>query len=195
MPPVYVLIGGLSSRFGRDKATHPVEGDPWAVHVGRRLAGDGRFTLVGESRGAHLPTDIPRIEDSPLSAGPLAGMLAAIEDRRKRLGEGPLVVASCDLVRPRQEWLTPLLKAHEDDDSLEIAAYQAQGRWQPFPSVLHTRWEIDLRNRLRGEDKSCQSAYSVASSAGIEWSGPGLSPPQANTIETLTELLSTDATS
>ncbi|MEN0111992.1 MAG: NTP transferase domain-containing protein, partial [Planctomycetota bacterium] len=134
--PVYVLTGGASSRFGADKANHPIDGEPWAVHVGRRLAPDGSFTLVGDV--AVDASGVRRIVEGCPGFGPLGGVTAACRDRFEASGDGWLVVASCDLVRPTRDWLTPLRDA--TTATALAVAYRDRERWQPMPLIAHTRW-------------------------------------------------------
>lgn len=186
-PPVYVLVGGRSTRFGADKATHTVDGEPWALHVGRRLAeSDAEITLVGVLIDAGELAGVRRIEDSPKAQGPLAGVLAALEDR----GEGLLTLASCDLVRPEAGWLTPLLAAHADSPArektaIEIAAYRAAGRWQPFPSVVDAGWAGRLGQLIGSGVGSLQQALDESRTTALAWSGEEFGPPQANSPEAL----------
>lgn len=179
LPPVYVLIGGQSTRFGVDKATYEVDGEPWALHVGRRLAAsDAEITLVGTLHEPDPLAALRRIDDSPACEGPLAGVLAALEDR----GTGLLTLASCDLLRPKAEWLKPLLLAHAENKGLDAAAYHAADRWQPFPSVVNAAWA--KRVSLNG-GRSLQSAYDAANTLAIPWEHDPNGPPQANTPEEL----------
>jgi len=188
--PVYVLVGGGSRRFGVAKATHVVDGEPWALHVGRRLArDDAAITLVGEFASAAELDLVRRIADSPRVAGPLGGLLAALEDR----GDGLLTLASCDLVRPDPAWLKPLLTQHATDPTLHVAAYTASERWQPFPSVVHTRWLPQLARVVEAGARSFQSVFEAAITAGVGW--PGEAVPQANTPEQLHDLLACDSRS
>lgn len=182
--PVYVLVGGASRRFGADKATTLVDGDPWALHVGQRLAAPGaEIVLVGKSSGSF--GGVRRIDDAPEVAGPLAGVLAALADR----GDGLLALASCDLVRPERDWLAPLVALHEADATLGVAAYRTPDRWQPFPSVAHPRWLATLAEQAATGVGSLQAALDSAKSAAITWPGATEGPPQANTPETLREQL------
>ena len=181
MLPVYVLIGGDSSRFGADKATYPVEGAPWARHVADRLAIDGDATLVGSIADPSPLAGFRILPDAEPGAGPLAGVAAALADRRERLGEGLLVLASCDLVRPEAAWLDPLIAAHDSDRHLDAAAYYAEKRWQPFPAVLHTRWLPKIAAGARSETASFQRVFETSRCCAIDWAGGGAGPPQANT--------------
>ncbi|MEM6654730.1 MAG: NTP transferase domain-containing protein [Planctomycetota bacterium] len=187
MLPVYVMIGGSSRRFGREKAIEPVDGQPWAMHVGTRLASEGSpIVLVG---GRKRTVEAARwVSDEPSLEGPLGGLRAALNDRMRQYGPGLLVFASCDLVRPRAEWLTPLVEAHRDTQHpVSVAAYRTAGRWQPFPSVLHTR----LAALLKARDAAFCSLQEVFDGAdNIEHTWPTESgPPQANTQDELRRLL------
>lgn len=185
-PPVYVLVGGKSERFGTDKATYEVDGEPWALHVGRRLAAsDAEITLVGSLADPGPLAGIRRIKDSKRCCGPLAGVLAALEDRR----HGLLTLASCDLVRPETDWLAPLLAAHATNNQLDAAVYRAADRWQPFPSVVHSHWQEWLGELVESGVGSLQAALSEANAAGVPWTGQEAGPPQANTPERLGAIL------
>lgn len=187
--PVYVLIGGASRRFGADKATHHVDGEPWARHVGRRLAKPSDpVLLVGDRPAGDALADSVVIPDTPGVPGPLGGLLAALADREARWGAGLLCLASCDLVRPERAWLGPLLHSHQAREDLDVAAYHAADRWQPFPSVVHTRW-IEKLVTMSGEGvRSLQIALQRSDSVATTWSA-GLGPPQANSPEELARRL------
>ena len=189
MLPVYVLVGGGSSRFGADKATHPVDGEPWAQHVAGRLAYGGDATLVGTFKNCEPLAGFRMIPDATPGVGPLAGAAAALADRRERLGEGLLVLASCDLVRPEAAWLDSLVAAHEADPHLDAAAYFTEERWQPFPSVLHTRWLPKIAAATRSEKASFQRVFEASRCCAVEWTGGGAGPPQANSLEELASRL------
>lgn len=183
-PPVYVLVGGKSSRFGEPKATHPVDGEPWALHVGRRLAADpADIVLVGDLEPSSTLDGVRRITDSELVDGPLGGLLAALADR----GDGLLTLASCDLVRPEPAWIEPLLQQHTADPSLAVAAYATGDLWQPFPCVAHTRWLAPLLAAVREGARSFQQAFASATAAKV--SMPVGEFPHANTAERLNAIL------
>ncbi len=186
MLPLYILTGGASRRFGCDKASYLIEGIPWARHVASRLAINGDSTLVGKLSGPPI-TGIRIIADAGVGKGPLSGVLAALVDRRERLGPGLLVIASCDLVRPDAAWLGPLIACHEHATTIDVAAYQAAGRWQPFPCVAHSRWGNPLRRLLVEGERSWQGALGVSRTAAVPWKISPAGPPQANTPHELAQ--------
>jgi molybdopterin-guanine dinucleotide biosynthesis protein A len=187
--PVYVLVGGASSRFGADKATTLVDGEPWALHVGRRLAAPrAEIVLVGTTPAGAFESH-RRIDDTKGVLGPLAGVLAALNDRLDNYGDGLLALASCDLVRPERGWLEPLEKRFADAEFINVAAYLAADRWQPFPSVAHTRWLGPLCEQAAAGTRSLQAALDGSHAAAVTWDGAAGGPPQANSPAELQEQL------
>ncbi len=183
--PVYVLVGGASQRFGADKATTVVDGEPWALHVGRRLATEGgEIVLVGRTPGGAFD-GLRRVDDLEGLSGPLAGILAALRDRLDKYGVGLLAFASCDLVRPERVWLEPLVAEFAGSGALDIAAYRAADRWQPFPSVAHTRWLPALSEQAAAGTRSLQAALDGANATAIDWTLGNEGPPQANSVAEL----------
>jgi molybdopterin-guanine dinucleotide biosynthesis protein A len=108
-----------------------------------------------------------------------------LQDRREKHGDGLLVLASCDLVRPERAWRAPLVAEFDSGQLLHIAAYHAADRWQPFPSVAHTRWLAPLREQVAAGIRSMQAAFDRTKSAAVTWRGASGGPPQANTVEAL----------
>ena len=84
-----ILAGGLSSRFGSDKALFPIDGRPLALHIAERLAEAGlEPVLVGRHvRRLGIPELLE--EDRP-SRHPLWGVAAG-------LAGGPALFCPCDL--------------------------------------------------------------------------------------------------
>lgn len=223
--PLYVLVGGASRRFGTDKAIHPRDGVPWALHVGQNFAGwlqndqaenlakafpfvVPEIVLVG-NLSADAASDsqlasLRNIPDAVANAGPFGGLLAAVKDRQAEHGAGLLAIASCDLVNPEPSWLFPLVDTHQENPSLDVAAYSDQlaegdslkkiSRWQPFPSVAHTRWIQTLNGVAESQDYSLQRLYQKSIHWRVTWQQKSTTaisttaPPQANTRSELEKL-------
>ncbi len=194
--PLYLLIGGESRRFGCDKASHSLQGTPWVEKTASGLAACAQtqttlaqVTLVGQLRSTDKLADFRVIEDRRPGIGPLGGVLASLLDRREQRGEGLLSIASCDLVDPEASWLQPLIEAFADNPSLEVAAYQAADRWQPFPMIAHTRWTRRLEQQITQGDGSLQQALRNSVAHAVPWPHGEAGPPQANTPDALRRLL------
>jgi molybdopterin-guanine dinucleotide biosynthesis protein A len=101
----YILVGGKSSRFGRDKALVEVGGRPLALRVVDALSPvTGTVTLVGApEKYRHLGLRV--IPDLLADFGPLAGILAALDDSQRAWN----LLLACDMPRVTAGFLTFLL--------------------------------------------------------------------------------------
>jgi molybdopterin-guanine dinucleotide biosynthesis protein A len=100
MPPLiddinaFVVAGGKSRRFGRDKALFPVEGVPLIERV-LSVLGEvfTDIAIIADDCGRFADFDIPCHPDIVKGWGPLGGILTALHHARPR---GCFVVA-CDM--------------------------------------------------------------------------------------------------
>lgn len=73
-----ILVGGQSSRMGKDKAMLPVGGKPMAMLLAERFAAAGFDTAVSVDRAGRFPlTGLFEIEDAFPGQGPLNGLYGA----------------------------------------------------------------------------------------------------------------------
>lgn len=85
-----LLTGGASRRLGRDKATLPVGGESLAVRSARVLAA---VCDPAVEAGPGV-SGLPAVQEDPPFAGPLAGLLAAVD---AHLLDAPVLLLACDL--------------------------------------------------------------------------------------------------
>ncbi len=157
--PFYVLAGGRSSRFGGDKATAPVAGRPQLLNLIAQLTGQGHpVHVVADRVDRYRDLDVPCVEDAVPGAGPLAGLVAALEHRLNHYGPGWLWLVPCDQYVWNPAWESPLL-ARTVRDCLVVCygrvsqeraggdippdaeAPEGTGRsltWEPLPGMYHT---------------------------------------------------------
>jgi molybdopterin-guanine dinucleotide biosynthesis protein A len=130
--PVYILAGGKSTRFGRDKARELIDGRPLLVHAARSLEPVARRIIVIADRpGKYSDLGFKTIADRQPGLGPLGGLQAALSDCR----EGWLLCASCDRIGVRPEWLQALFAGMANG----AKAVLFRGRvWQPMPALYNT---------------------------------------------------------
>ncbi|UCH09752.1 MAG: molybdenum cofactor guanylyltransferase [Fidelibacterota bacterium] len=75
----FILAGGDSSRFGRSKALHPIEGVPMILRIYRLLkAAFPEVTVVSKSPESYAKLNLPTLIDSFSFQAPLAGVLSAL---------------------------------------------------------------------------------------------------------------------
>ncbi|HXN63828.1 MAG TPA: molybdenum cofactor guanylyltransferase [Candidatus Acidoferrales bacterium] len=106
MPPFpnlegFVLVGGKSSRMGRDKALLEVAGRPLVARMADLLAPIvSRVTLVGNPQH-YAQFGLPVAADSWPGEGPLGGMVTALDAARAPW----CVIVACDLPFLTADWL------------------------------------------------------------------------------------------
>lgn len=136
----YILTGGKSSRLGTPK---------WKTALGGRRLVDivaaamapvvaPPITLVGDldddALGFRLIRDTMVGEKYPTTAGPLVGLLSAIEDSRNSW----IAVLACDLPFVRSELIASLVSLI-DDSADAIVPVQPDGRLQPLCAVYRKK--------------------------------------------------------
>jgi molybdopterin-guanine dinucleotide biosynthesis protein A len=131
----YVLVGGRSSRMGKDKALLPFGGITLGQYVADTAAAAvGKVTLVGDpERYGFL--GYPVLADRYPGEGPLGGILTALALSAE---EWNLVLA-CDMPAVSREFLIRLLEAAEASDADALTPAGPSGRPEPLCAVYHRR--------------------------------------------------------
>ncbi len=131
-----VLAGGRSSRFGGDKALHPVSGVPMAGRVYQALAMVIRDVRIGLS-DAQERNPVPGaavVVDDPPGTGPMGSLRAAL------LASDPrwVFAAACDLPGLSPSAVRSILEARSD--ALDaVVAVDPTGRLHPLTAAWHPR--------------------------------------------------------
>ncbi len=137
----FVLVGGRSSRMGRDKARLPVETHLLVEDVAAKVSCIAQsVVLVGHS---HLYRDlkIECLDDLRRACGPLAGIETALNSGR---GDVSLIVA-CDMPGLRLEWLEQLVTKASLEESDCVVCRDASGAVHPLCSA----WKTSCLPRVR----------------------------------------------
>jgi molybdopterin-guanine dinucleotide biosynthesis protein A len=127
----FVLVGGRSSRMGRDKARLPVESRLLVEDVAAKV----RFltcnvALIGEmQRYRDLPFEC--FDDLRPCQGPLAGIETALAAGR---GEWNLIVA-CDMPNLQTEWLAALIAETRKTEYDCIVLKDTKGKIHPLCGI------------------------------------------------------------
>jgi molybdopterin-guanine dinucleotide biosynthesis protein A len=127
----FVLVGGRSTRMGRDKALLPYRGVTLVQHVAVCVeAAAGSVALVGPPE-AYGALGYPVIPDVYPGQGPLSGIHAALGSSR---AEWSLIVA-CDMPSVTPEFLRSLLEAAEQEGGDCLLPCSPSGRPEPLCAV------------------------------------------------------------
>ena len=137
----YVLVGGKSSRLGQDKALIDWRGRPLAAHVAATVqSAAGSATLVGSvEKYRHLGHRV--IPDAVTGFGPLAGVLAALDDSTTSWN----LVAACDMPHLTQQFLEFLLAEAQGSAADVLLPVGADERPEPLCAV----YSATARNTIR----------------------------------------------
>jgi molybdenum cofactor guanylyltransferase len=134
--PCYVLAGGKSSRFGSDKARVLIQNIPNLLRLMRELEQqDHSVYVVTDQPDRYLDIGIRSITDSVPDCGPMAGLAASLKHRRQHLGEGWVLLNSCDQVAWKACWFQQLVESFAPKD---VAVVFCIDDLQPIPGLYHT---------------------------------------------------------
>ena len=107
----YVLAGGASTRFGRDKALVKIDGKSMLLRMCELLRGLGGDVRVVVTPGKHADLNVTTLADRWPGEGPLGGIITALHATAEtdNAGEWNLVVG-CDMPFLTCEWLSYLVE-------------------------------------------------------------------------------------
>ena len=126
-----MLVGGKSSRMGRDKALLPYRGGTLGNAVAEAVrAAAGNVALVGSVRLGY-----PIVPDVYPGEGPLGGILSALQNST---ADWNLIVA-CDMPGLKVEFLGQLLDIAERSEGDVLIPIGPSGRQEPLCAVYHRR--------------------------------------------------------
>jgi molybdopterin-guanine dinucleotide biosynthesis protein A len=124
----YVLVGGASSRFGRDKALVEFGGKPMLMRMRDVLMGvTSEVAIIGdpESYGSF---GSPCVADRWPGEGPLGGILTALLHTRKTKPECAwTLIVSCDMPFLTAEWLRFLCESARTSEAEVVLAHSTEG--------------------------------------------------------------------
>ncbi len=166
-PPLYILSGGDSARFGpQDKARALIHDVPLIRAVIAPLeASASSVTVIGREAEQYADLGLRTIADRRPGCGPLAGLEAALEDAP----EGWIWLAPCDVLGLQARWLEALWR-HTPRHDLDVIAFFDE-RWQPLYALYHTRQRAPLRAALDGGMRAMWRWLEQANTARVD-------PPQ-----------------
>lgn len=134
-----MLVGGRSSRMGRDKALLPFRGGALAQSVARVVwEAAGNATLVGDP-GRYEALGYTVIADLYPGEGPLGGILTALRHSADgSLADWNLIVA-CDMPQLEVEMLRALIGIASRCEADALLPVGPAGRPEPLCALYHQR--------------------------------------------------------
>lgn len=154
-----VLAGGLSTRWGRDKALAPWRGRRLLDHVVERLPDERASTVLvirAEQDGTAWPAERIVHDDPGLPAGPLRGVIAGLE----ACETARAWVVACDLPLIHAGLLRFLAGVAAPDRPAVIPVWE--GRPQPLVGVYRADTADALRATLAAGEHSLIDALVAA---------------------------------
>jgi molybdenum cofactor guanylyltransferase len=146
----YILAGGGSTRFGRDKALVEVGGKAMLERmIGLLQRVTNRVKLVATpSKYSGFGAEI--IEDGWPGEGPLGGIITALEDAGKSPPHcGWNLIVSCDMPFLTREWLNFLCERATKSEAQVVVPHSAHG-----PEPLCACYRTDAAGALRSAFES-----------------------------------------
>lgn len=122
----FILVGGASSRMGRDKARLSIEGEEFVTRIHSVLSNITASVSTVGSRYKDNIWQLPDVPDKFEKWGALGGVHAALSSCKT---EWALVVA-CDLPFVTEELFKRLIDFREDNDA--VVPVQTDGKLQPL---------------------------------------------------------------
>lgn len=135
-----MLVGGRSSRMGRDKALLPFRGAPlvrWIAQAVEEAAGS--VMLAGDD-GRYGALGLPSIPDAYPGQGPLGGILTVLRyaPPEGNPADWNLIVA-CDMPGVSASFLRGLMEAAEKSGAGVLLPAGPGGRGEPLCAAYHRR--------------------------------------------------------
>ncbi|MCG6158397.1 molybdenum cofactor guanylyltransferase [Rubinisphaera margarita] len=160
-PQGYLLSGGQSRRFGRDKARQPIGSRTLIEQLQLRL---NEWTtpvqIVADRADKYADLEITALTDRIPGQGPLGGIHAALVDARDRTELPWVVVISCDMTELNPRWLDELWQAAiSSPDSKVVLFQESADRRHPFPACYHVSLIETIESQFAAGRRSCQALF------------------------------------
>ena len=131
----FVLVGGNSSRMGRDKARLPFQGKTLVDHVASAVAeAAGSVTLVGAPE-RYGTLGFPMLADGRTGAGPLGGIHTALAASPAAWN----LIVACDMPGISAPFLRSLMAAAQASEADCLLPAGPSGLPEPLCAVYHSR--------------------------------------------------------
>jgi molybdopterin-guanine dinucleotide biosynthesis protein A len=187
---MYVLAGGQSRRFGENKALVTVHGEPLLQRVQRQMRACGLEVVIVAQSCQHYDLGSIVVHDRESDAGPLVGLVSALE-HADSLGESLCYVTSCDFLEWQLAWQETLWATRQAHPQSQIAL-MAHDPFQPFPGLYDVGILDAARDLIASGERSLRALINaIHSGAGVCYFEGLFRPQSFNTREEFEQLLKT----
>lgn len=134
----YVMAGGGSTRFGRDKALVEIDGAPMLLRMRALLSSVAADVQVIAAPQKYLVLGVTGIPDRWEGQGPLAGIITALLTTKETVGVDWNLIIGCDMPFLTREWLSYLVERALASGAEVVAPKSPQGL-EPLCACWRTR--------------------------------------------------------
>jgi molybdopterin-guanine dinucleotide biosynthesis protein A len=141
----YVLAGGGSTRFGRDKALVEFSGRPMLTRMIQLLQGITKNVKIVGPAETYAEFGVEVVSDEWPGEGPLGGIITALENTA--VADSPCewnLIVSCDMPFLTHDWLAYLAERAAKSAAQVVLTHSAAG-----PEPLCACWRTDAAGTLR----------------------------------------------
>ena len=141
----YVLAGGGSTRFGRDKALVEVGGSPMLGRMIELLRRVTKEVKIVATPNKYAAFGVTTVEDRWPREGPFGGIITALEDAAQTTARPEWnLILSCDMPFLTSEWLAFLGERAVRSKAQVVFPHSASG-----PEPLCACWQTSAAAQLR----------------------------------------------
>ncbi len=158
-----ILIGGASSRMGRDKARLEWNGTPLAQRVADVLGSCVSRVRLVMRPGSEPPLDLPCIEDQRSERAAMVGVHAALV----ACESAAVLVAACDLPEIDPRVVLALLALVPAQAGHDVVAPVGPGGYEPLLAVYRPRVLPEMERRIEAGELSLQSLLRAVDTLAI----------------------------
>ena len=146
----YVLAGGASTRFGRDKALIQVDGEPMLMRLCTMLRGVASSVSIVGSWEKYGSFGVECVADQWPGEGPLGGIITALMHAHTRnQRDAWCLVVGCDMPFLTSEWLAYMMERGLVSGASVVTPRSAHGL-EPLCACWHTRATSKLQFAFDG---------------------------------------------
>jgi len=143
----YVLAGGGSTRFGRDKSLVEFAGKPMLARMIDLMRGVTEEVKVVAAPGKYAEFGVTIVEDRWPGEGPLGGIVTALLHSQDNQPDCVWnLILSCDMPFLTPDWMTFLAKRAEGSAAQVVLPRSLQG-----PEPLCAVWRTDARAAIQDQ--------------------------------------------